>query len=248
MKPPKSLYNLQGPEQIRAFKKEMFMYPVTREGIFPQRAEAALKQALIELREQMSNQKSLQEKFLKDKTTLQGFDKDFLGDKNVETSEYHKVLSIDTDYAIVYFNEGYEKSLFFDCEGALADYSKAIQIDPNFADAYYGSFLFKGIVKYELGDYIGAIADYSKAIEIDPFNTQLYISRGCTKTELGDYRGAIEDFDKIIEMDPDYSYAYYNRGNAKQKLGLINGACLDWNKAVELGHKWAHEMIKNYCK
>ncbi len=69
-----------------------------------------MKQALIELREPISNQKSRQEKFQKDKMTLQVFDKELFGNKNVRISEYHKVLSIDTTYAIVYLKEGYEKS------------------------------------------------------------------------------------------------------------------------------------------
>ncbi len=51
MKPPKSLYNLKGPDQMRAFRIEMFSYSVTREGIYPHKAEATLEQALIELRE-----------------------------------------------------------------------------------------------------------------------------------------------------------------------------------------------------
>ncbi len=93
MKLPKSLYNLQGPEQIRAFQREMFMYPVIREGLFPQEAEVVLKQALVELEKSRGSQAN-HDQSLKDKNILQGIEKDFLGDRNVEISEYHKVLDL----------------------------------------------------------------------------------------------------------------------------------------------------------
>ena len=181
---------------MRAFRNELFSYSVAREGISPQNAKATLEQALIDLKEPMSNQKSLQEKFLKDKTTLQGFEKDFLGDKNVETSEYHKVLSIDIKYAIEYCREGFEKSKLLDFEGALADYSKAIQIDPNYADAYSE----RGIAKDELGDYRGAIEDFDKIIEMDPDDSCAYYNRGNAKQKLGDINGACLDWNKAVEL------------------------------------------------
>ncbi len=45
---------------MRAFRNELFSYSVAREGISPQNAKATLEQALIDLKEPMSNQKSLQ--------------------------------------------------------------------------------------------------------------------------------------------------------------------------------------------
>ena len=231
MKPPKSLYNLQGPEQIKAFKKEMFSYSVTREGIFPQRAEAALEQALINLKEPGSNQKSRQEKFLRDRTTLQGFEKDFLGDKSIKIAEYYKALGVDTKNAIAYYyNKGNKKFVLCDYKGALADYNKLLELNPDFLYGHQN----RGAAKHNLDDYKGAIADYNKEIDINPDNAEVFYLRGVTKNNLGDYRGAIADYNKAIEINPGKLGAFYLRGMAKSDIGDYSEAITDFTKTLRM--------------
>ncbi len=95
-------------------------------------------------------------------------------------------------------------------------------------------YFYRGLSKYELGDYNGAIQDYNKAIQLAPDNTSAYINRGNSKSNLGDENGAIQDYNKAIQLAPDDALAYYNRGISKSNLGDENGAIQDYNKAIQL--------------
>ena len=75
---------------------------------------------------------------------------------------------------------------------------KAIDLDPRSASAYTN----RGLVKYNLKEYIAAIADYNKAIELDPTFAPAYYNRGLIYRELGKEEEAKENFKKAQELDP----------------------------------------------
>ncbi len=113
------------------------MYPVTREGLFPQKAEVALKQALIELKEQCGNQEKHNQS-LKDKNILQGFEKDLPGDRKVNISEFYKTLGIDTKNAITYYyKKGNDNLVQVDYREPISDFTEPLKKVSNHTYVYY---------------------------------------------------------------------------------------------------------------
>ena len=91
-------------------------------------------------------------------------------------------------------------STLFHKKGALADYNKAILIDPKDGKSYAN----RGVVKYDLLDFVGAMADYTKSIELSPENSANYFNRGLLNVELKKMDAACVDFRKALELgDPD---------------------------------------------
>jgi tetratricopeptide (TPR) repeat protein len=156
------------------------------------------------------------------------------------TTEGVIAIQEDADY---YFRQGHQDRYSKKYVEAILEYDEAIKIDPNFSLA----FEYRGLSKYELGDYKGATLDYTKAIVIGvslPYY-RVYILRGIAEINLGRLEEAILDFDKAIEIDPNNPQPYNHRGYAKEKLGKIKEAKLNYEKAIELepGYKDATENL-----
>ena len=53
-----------------------------------------------------------------------------------------------------------------------------------FDEAIAEAFNNRGIIKYDLGDYVGAISDYNRAIEMNPKDAEVYNNLGVAGTSL----------------------------------------------------------------
>ncbi|WP_111308607.1 tetratricopeptide repeat protein [Confluentibacter sediminis] len=104
-------------------------------------------------------------------------------------------------------------------------FTQVIQLEPQNLDAYF----YRGLAKYNLGDYNGAILDYTKVIFYKP-DADTYYNRGNSKFALQDYLGAKEDYIKSLELDKQLTNALYNLGLSKAYLGEFKEAILDFNK------------------
>lgn len=76
----------------------------------------------------------------------------------------------------------------------------------------YYNFYFRGIAKYNLGDFVGAKADFSRSVRINPVFTGGYHFRSITESRTGDYTAALEDIKKAIDLRPGLHGLYYSRG------------------------------------
>lgn len=86
-----------------------------------------------------------------------GNGKSRLGDEKGAIKDYTEVISLNTEIAhLAYFSRANAKSALGDRKNALVDYSKAIELNPQFI----GSYINRGVLKSEMGDYEGEIADY----------------------------------------------------------------------------------------
>src|SRR5690606_25493474 len=84
-------------------------------------------------------------------------------------------------------------------------FTQVIQLEPKNLDAYF----YRGLAKYNLGEYNGAILDYTKVIFYKP-DADTYYNRGNCKFALQDYVGAKEDYTKALELNKQLVDAIYN--------------------------------------
>ncbi len=100
---------------------------------------------------------------------------------------------------------------------ALADgkYAQAIEnfnILARLDTADYENYFFRGIAKYNLGDFRGAKTDFNAAVRINPVFTSGYHYRGITESRTGNYDAALSDINKALELRPGFSGLYFSRG------------------------------------
>lgn len=100
---------------------------------------------------------------------------------------------------------------------ALQDgkYSNAIEhfnILSHIDSTSYWTYFYRGIAKYNLGDYRGAKNDFDHSVRINPLFTNGYHYRAITESSLGEYDDALNDLQKAIELRPGYNGLYFSRG------------------------------------
>lgn len=76
----------------------------------------------------------------------------------------------------------------------------------------YWSFFFRGIAKYNLGDFRGAQKDFKQAIHINPVFTNGYHYLAITESRFGEYDEAISKLNKAIDLRPGQTDLYFSRG------------------------------------
>ena len=87
--------------------------------------------------------------------------------------DYDKVLSLNPDFDIAWFNKanilGEQKNF----EEAISHYTKAIEINPEFAHAYFN----RGLMLFFIGKTNEGLADLSKAGELGIYQSYNIIKR-----------------------------------------------------------------------
>ena len=118
---------------------------------------------------------------------------------------------------------------------ALMDgkYAKAIdnfnilsRLDSTSHEAYF----FRGIAKYNLGDFIGAEQDFIKTLTINPVYTGGYHYRAITRSRMGQYENALSDLATALELRPSYTGLYYSRGVTYFLFQQFDQAIADFNR------------------
>ena len=111
---------------------------------------------------------------------------------------------------------------------AINVFNLLIKTDSTLYDAY----LFRGIAKYSLNDFIGAQADFSKAIHINPVYTPAYHYRAITHSRLGKYEEALKDLDEAMALRPGYHSLYYSRAITYFLSQQFENAVNDLNRFI----------------
>ena len=142
--------------------------------------------------------------------TLRPFSLTLIMDKGVDYSkdgqyenaiqEFDKVIQLDPDYAVAYYNRGYSYNKLGQYQTAINDYTEAIQLNPDYADSYIN----RGNSYHYLGQHQTAINDYTKAIQLDPDYARAYYNRGLSYYDLGQYTLANADEAKACSLDSQY--------------------------------------------
>ncbi len=81
-------------------------------------------------------------------------------------------------------------------------YTQIIVQDSTFGEAWAG----RGMVKYQLKDYLGCVDDLDATLKLIPDYAEVYDIRGMAKFELADKTGACEDWSKSFELGFNQAY------------------------------------------
>jgi len=101
----------------------------------------------------------------------------------------------------------------------------------------YEAYLFRGIAKYNLNDFIGAQADFSKAVHINPVYTPAYHYRAITHSRLGKYEDALKDLEEAMALRPGYPGLYYSRAITYFLSQQFDNAVNDFNRFIRFEAK-----------
>lgn len=201
--------------------------------------EDALKlQNLIKDELYKNNQESLVSKYLEN-AELYYEDEEY--EKAVD--EWNKILEIDPEYEINYFDKAYaEDEIGFSSE-AIDDYTKYLEQNSESHSAYNN----RGLCQYNLEYYEKSIPDYNKAIELAPENPMYINNRANAYFCTDEYEKAIKDWNKVLNINPEYDINYYWKAIAEKQIGKYEDALLSINKYLNDNpeNKFAIDCKKN---
>lgn len=168
--------------------------------------------------------------------------------------DYTKVVELNPDFAMAYFNRAvvrykqmeYNQSQAANSQDEFSVMSRMdlkvgkssssnVQSDPTTAALKDN----KRAYEHEM-----ISRDYDMTIKLSPGFVYAYFNRGNLRCAQRDFRAAIQDYDEAIQRDPEFAEAYFNRGLARLSLGDANRGIADLSKAGELGIINAYSIIK----
>jgi serine/threonine protein kinase/tetratricopeptide (TPR) repeat protein len=114
---------------------------------------------------------------------------------------------------------------------ALAALDRAVQLQPK----HYWSFMQRGAVHFERGDWTSAARDFGVCKGLWPQYPLAYFNLGCVQLRLGRPAEAIVEFTQAAEREPDFLLAYLNRGLACLEMKRYQAALADFTQVKELG-------------
>ncbi|WP_255495305.1 tetratricopeptide repeat protein [Dysgonomonas sp. 521] len=117
-----------------------------------------------------------------------------MGDEMQTLNICSKIIELDPDDAMPYYNRGsiYSNMGLFD--KALQDLDRTIELQPDYASAYNN----RGLVHEKMEHYEEALADYNEAIQLEG-SPIAYYNRGNTYYEMEQYDDALGDYRTVIE-------------------------------------------------
>jgi len=135
-----------------------------------------------------------------------------------------------------------KQSFFYRGRQALMDskYPEAINVFNLLIktdSALYEAYLFRGIAKYNLNDFIGAQSDFSKALHINPVYTPAYHYRSITHSRLAKYEEALKDLEEAMALRPGYPGLYYSRAITYFLSQQFDNAVNDFNRFIRFEPK-----------
>lgn len=141
---------------------------------------------------------------------------------------YTKVINMNPNDALSYYNRaiGYERNNDF--EKATLDYNKAITISPNY-DKPYNNL---GVMAYKKGDKEKAMYYYDRALSLNPNSPESYNNIGVIHYNDKHFNKAIGYYNRALELKPNYAAAYKNRADLYLYLGRLDTAMDDYKRAI----------------
>jgi len=154
------------------------------------------------------------------------------GDFTQAAADFTKLIQLNANDAVAYFNRGsiYDKQ--GDFTDAVLDYSKVIELNLAYAGAYYS----RGVIYARQGNLPQAMSDYNKAIGLNLKSAEIYTNRGIIYAEQNKFTQAMADYNKAIEINPNYAEAYYNQAVSYYQLKEYDNAWGNVHKAEEFGY------------
>ena len=121
----------------------------------------------------------------------------------IAISQYKKLIDINPNLALVYYNLGLIYEQLEETEVAKKNYKKSVKVDPLFFHSYNNL----GILFQKQGEKEKAIDNFKKVIEINSRYINAYNNLGLVYSSLGHYKEAVNSFIKTLELEKNNSLA-----------------------------------------
>ena len=170
--------------------------------------------------------------------------------------DYTKVIELDPDFAMAYFNRAvvrykqldYNMSQAASSQDDFSAMSMNLKMgkNPTVVRTPVTSDPASASLKDNKRAYEHEMItrDYDMVIKLNPGFVYAYFNRGNLRCAQRDFRAAIQDYSEAIQRDPEFAEAYFNRGLARLSQGDANRGIADLSKAGELGIINAYSIIK----
>jgi hypothetical protein len=158
-----------------------------------------------------------------------------LGKFDEALSVYDRVIALQSDNAMAYYNRGFilqELKRFAD---SLEAYDRAIALQPAYASAYNN----RGTVLQNLQRFEEALASFDRAIALKPDYAEAHNNRGSVFQELERFEEALECYERALVLLPNFSEGHYNQGNILLKLKRYAEALEAFDRAIALKTDYA---------
>lgn len=155
------------------------------------------------------------------------------GDYPGALQEFERVIKLDPESHLGWYNRGMVRRDTGDCRSAVEDFSHALKRSPD----YFGALYHRGNCRQALGEFAGAIADYTKAVELPGRVDGRFLAhfgRGDARRRSGDLEGALADYSRVAETRTDTT-ALRSRAWVNLYLGRWKGASEDATRFLEGG-------------
>lgn len=141
----------------------------------------------------------------------------------------NKILTTHSNYIPSLFLKANIQSAKKQFSEAINTLDKIVEIDNTIPETYIN----RGMLLYNLNNYVGAMNDYSEAIKLSPKDITALTNRALLRSKVGEYNKSIEDWGKVISINPKDFIALYNRALLFIRIGKYENALSDINKVLE---------------
>ena len=117
-------------------------------------------------------------------------------------------------------------------DGKYADAIASFNVLSRLDTTDYEAFFFRGIAKYDLGDFTGAEKDFDLTLQKNPVYTLGYHYRAIARSQSGKYDEALEDLATAVSLRPGYTGLYFSRGVVYFMSQQFEKAVEDFNRYI----------------
>lgn len=96
------------------------------------------------------------------------------------------------------------------------------------------SHLYRGIVRYQRGDYEKARQDFTQTLRYAPHTPAALYNRALAASQLHRDKDARRDYDTLLKLTPNFNQAWYNRGLLRFTHRDYKGALSDMETLLRL--------------
>lgn len=156
------------------------------------------------------------------------------GKYELALADFDRAYALNPDLAIIWMYRGFTYRNMGETDKALNSFSNYIILNPQDTTAY--SYILRGKMKYELGDFSGAVEDYDMALKLKPFEEKYQYYRFVALYDNELYKKALKAVNRLTELNPEFYGYYFYKGNVYSKLEQLDSAIFMYNVSI----------IKNY--
>ncbi|MEM4307900.1 MAG: tetratricopeptide repeat protein [Thermoplasmata archaeon] len=96
------------------------------------------------------------------------------------------------------------------------------------------TWIYRGNLRFENGDFDGAISCYNEALKLSPENVAAMYNKANALLQIGRNEEALKILEKLVKQNPDIEEIWNNLGNIYARRGKIEEAVEAYTRAIDL--------------